>query len=382
MQSIREKLAGKIQKRYDPKLGLLEQSSNAGLWWDKYLPLQNDSNIKEGDEVKAARSVHIRAMTETIRCPEGYREALDRWRYALEIDSDVVLAKAEAQGRIIIGIGEKGALEVGLKLHHTWGVPYLPGSALKGVAAATAHLLVDGEGWQKAIKNEDGKLNAPGDYHRFLFGTTDESGAIEFLDALWVPSRKSEKLPIHQDVMTVHHAEYYQNSDKPPAPSDTDNPNPVSFASINGTYLVALRARPGFWSQDQKKEQSRWLDIALDLIKKGLKDLGIGAKTNAGYGRMDLNSHHCSDRAAKILQKQKLEVLGSKEPLLAELDGVLSADESQGARFRKIVSMSEKLKSLSTESKAYAWAKISKEITRNRRTREKLDELKALLEQN
>ena len=37
--------------------------------------------------------------------------------------------------RLIIGLGGESPLETGLTLHHTFGVPIIPGSAIKGLAA-------------------------------------------------------------------------------------------------------------------------------------------------------------------------------------------------------------------------------------------------------
>jgi CRISPR-associated protein Cmr6 len=39
------------------------------------------------------------------------------------------------QGRLIVGLGGDNVLETGLTLHHTYGVPLIPGNALKGLAA-------------------------------------------------------------------------------------------------------------------------------------------------------------------------------------------------------------------------------------------------------
>ena len=40
----------------------------------------------------------------------------------------------KTRSRLIIGLGGKGTLEMGITLHHLYGFPYIPGSALKGLA--------------------------------------------------------------------------------------------------------------------------------------------------------------------------------------------------------------------------------------------------------
>jgi hypothetical protein len=55
-----------------------------------------------------------------------------------------------------------------------------------------------------------------------------------------------------------------------------DDPNPIGFLSVSGTYLIVVEGDPD------------WTGAAMELLQKGLVDLGIGAKTNAGYGRLNL----------------------------------------------------------------------------------------------
>jgi CRISPR-associated protein Cmr6 len=173
---------------------------------------------------------------------------------------------------MVIGIGEKGPLEVGLTLNHTWGVPYIPGSALKGIAAATASKLLQDPAWL-GPKDPSSSTEA-GESYEHMFGLVSQKGCVVFHDAWWDP--KGERcLPLKPDVMTVHHADYYQ---KDAPPSDTDSPNPVSFVSVIGTYLIVLEG------------ESEWCEAAADILRIGTKDFGIGAKTRAGYGRLALGT--------------------------------------------------------------------------------------------
>jgi CRISPR-associated protein Cmr6 len=59
---------------------------------------------------------------------------------------------------MIIGLGQKGPVEAGLALEHTWGIPMIPGSALKGLTMAAAHLLLNDEdqAWRKKAAEEEG----------------------------------------------------------------------------------------------------------------------------------------------------------------------------------------------------------------------------------
>jgi CRISPR-associated protein Cmr6 len=256
------------------RLGELEAEANASLWWQKYLPKVVDGVNPKEDEIRA-RFNHIQSF-KSIKTPEEYPSYCDRYRNLVERSSQSITGVATCLGRVILGIGEETALEAGLRLHHTWGVPFLPGTALKGVAAAMAASV-----WPESTEEYK--------YIRFLFGDAeigDEgacAGAVIFHDALWEP--EGPTLPILPDVVTVHYSDYYQQKKDP---SDKTMPIPISFASINGSYRIQLTARAGVWGNSEGQECSQWLDVAMRLLKLGLEELGIGAKTSAGYGRMSL----------------------------------------------------------------------------------------------
>ncbi|MBU1432661.1 type III-B CRISPR module RAMP protein Cmr6, partial [Myxococcota bacterium] len=120
-----------------------QASTHPGLWIDKFLTDARDRTDKRG--------AHLAEMSKP-NIPEGYRAAFDRRREALlsawqPEGALVATGSAEIEGRMIIGLGQKGVLEAGITLDHTWGVPFLPGSALKGLAARAAMQLVEDEAW-------------------------------------------------------------------------------------------------------------------------------------------------------------------------------------------------------------------------------------------
>jgi len=224
-------------------------TTNAGLWLDKFIRNQ-------AEEDKDSRRDLVRDVSD-IPVPEEYARWFERWRRALH-DYGAQCRVAEVLGRMAVGLGEESVLETSVALHHTYGVPSIPGSALKGLAASFArqHL---GEQWQPGT-----------DAYRIIFGDTDNAGYVIFFDALPLPGSKL----LYPDVITVHHEDYYQKGDAPPA--DWDNPNPVPFLSASGKYLVAL-AGP-----------DPWVKAAFEILRHALLNLGVGAKTSSGYGRLRL----------------------------------------------------------------------------------------------
>ncbi|MBK8230634.1 MAG: type III-B CRISPR module RAMP protein Cmr6 [Candidatus Eisenbacteria bacterium] len=185
-------------------------------------------------------------------------------------------------------------------LHHTYGVPVIPGSALKGLAANYARIHLDHTSWHKPKKEDPSDVGAS---YRALFGDTTEAGCVIFHDALWIPDsedKDKDKLPLDLDVMTVHHREYYgTHGQKPPA--DSDDPNPVSFVTARGTYLIALEG------------PSDWTDAAMSILKRALAEEGIGAKTAAGYGRLDLTYNSPAEKAREAEKRAAEEARKANE---------------------------------------------------------------------
>ncbi|GAA6756798.1 type III-B CRISPR module RAMP protein Cmr6 [Thermus thalpophilus] len=239
-------------------------STHAGLWLDKYL----SETSREDTEAKRKLVRDVAELGE----PPGYKEFFQRYREALkEVGAEV--RQAKTLGRLVVGLGGEGVLETTLTLHQVYGVPYIPGSALKGLASRYAHLYLEGEAWRRNLANF-----ARGEAQAGLFGTTEEGGAVVFFDALPLPGTWR----LHPDILNPHHREYYGTGEEPPA--DWDSPVPVPFLSVTGSFLVALAPAPGVALEDARP----WLEAAWKILGWALTEEGVGAKTASGYGRMEL----------------------------------------------------------------------------------------------
>ncbi len=224
--------------------------TNAGLALDKYLR----GHSQTGEEKKK-----LLANVSNIPVPAIYKDAFKRWENLLSKDSGNKFGKFKVVDRLIVGLGGDGVLETGITLHHTYGVPYIPGSALKGLMR---HYLM-----RNFSKEERAK------YIKVLFGDNGAGGYITFYDALYIPGPANSK-PLHGDVITPHHQKYYTtNSDI--WPTDFDDPIPVPFISASGSFLIAI-----------KGPNVEWTDFAFKILTRALAEYGIGGKTSSGYGRL------------------------------------------------------------------------------------------------
>ncbi len=250
--------------------GSRQRGQHPGLLLARYLAEQNENGRDKRELLAAAAACSRDALLLDL-----YRRAFERWLTGLGG------VKAEADlgtppfTRLIVGLGNKGVVDAGLRLHHTYGVPLIPGSALKGLASHYCH---------EVYGTVDAKFHRLQQYHDLLFGTTEDGGVIRFEDAWLHPDSLRE--PGHgllPDVMTPHHQEW--QTDPHAAPTDFDSPVPVPYLSVAGRFHVAL-----VWQGPEQPEALEhapgWVKLAFDLLAKALAEWGAGGKTTSGYGRL------------------------------------------------------------------------------------------------
>jgi len=267
---------------------------NPGLIFDRFAPdWRGESTLKK----EALESVCQAAE----RADGTLRQAWQaRW------DGLVRAANAEpfplkTDWRFIAGLGRKGSLEVGFTFHR-YGFPILPGSSVKGVARAWALIQIAEQLGTCELKGLDQVLSADGDEgskerkqyeawrtqqpeavqglaedFRTVFGTTAAAGQAVFFDAI-----PADKLTLELDVMNPHYPQYYTGDQ---FPTDWQSPVPVYFLTVApGTrFLFAVG-----WRGPLDDEARRLRGLAETWLREGLKNLGAGAKTSAGYGYFSL----------------------------------------------------------------------------------------------
>ena len=111
-----------------------DYGQHAGLLLQRYLCENATGEGGNPEEKKAILRAAIKA-TEDAELRTLYQAAYKRRHDSLPGDSaQVVLATPERSSRLIVGLGLENVLEAGIRLHHNYGLPIIPGSALKGLA--------------------------------------------------------------------------------------------------------------------------------------------------------------------------------------------------------------------------------------------------------
>lgn len=283
--------------------------SNAGLWLDKFIKGQNvENDVPRQNDEKPFKNQLIDEVTR-IETPDIYDGFFNRWQESLA-EVGTKFRSLEIDGRMVIGLGAESVLETSIALHRTYGVPYISGSALKGLAASYAHKHL-GSDWKKETGNA----------HKFVFGSQDSAGFINFHDALYIPNSGKNRQALWADIMTVHHGEYYGG--KNVAPADWDSPVPIPFLSATGNYLAAISGGEG---------TDKWIEFVWLILEKVLQEEGIGAKTSSGYGRAILTNKY--PKTARMDEMEKLQKEAERKKLLdeaieAEKQSRLSAERRQ-----------------------------------------------------
>lgn len=370
---LRRTLAG--PEGGEPPTAQLNRVMNPGLIVNKYVPYpwqgsednwnwEFASKLQSGKKktsTKPASWLQVLAALDKACSPQGgvarAAEAANRRLDACcsslaglgyKLRSDVF----KVSWRLVIGLGLPSPFETGITLHHVYGIPAIPGSALKGLARAwrlrsiaetlgipqlephhvaewkrqdlgvtpllrleellsaavprsvaddNAHKVKEArfnachESLQKVFqegkaakqltewgyvppepklpKMEDLVADYVETFSR-VFGSFSAGGEVIFLDALPASLAVNKKSLLELDVMNPHYGKYYQEKE---APADSLAPVPVPFLAVRKDAQFKVRVLS---KEDSLLEEAYgWLTCALD-------ELGIGAKTRAGYGQM------------------------------------------------------------------------------------------------
>jgi CRISPR-associated protein Cmr6 len=250
--------------------------------------------------------------------------------------------QATAIAPFTTGLGNEDPLENGLAFLWPYGLPYLPGSGVKGVVRRAAQELASGawgetHGWStdKAYTLSVGKERIGLSVIDVLFGlesgdgeTEHVRGALSFWDV--IPQIKGDSLMV--EVMTPHQSHYYQEKREPKSgnstsPHDSGQPNPITFLTVppgsqftfhvvcDRLHLERLTANRAAGAIDLLAEENgmpRWQQLLAAAFEHAFEWLGFGAKTAVGYGAMETSAMQ-NEREARWQQHRESEAARARE---------------------------------------------------------------------
>ena len=319
MQLMRNQLRQIFSRVNDAHAGLLMQCGLTD--WE-----ENEKPIK-------ARLIDTVA---NVTASDLYVLAFERWLDATHQDSHETFATVTAKidGRLLTGLALGGTLETAATTHHTYGMPMLAGSSIKGaVRSYTEHLFAErDENGELQFEKSDNvnKLVIQEQKQSILdilFGTDAEddhqgdAGYLIWHDAWWVPMVSdqgnvltgNDYKPFIGDVVTVHHPKYYSRELN--AALDMENPVPNQQVAIQGSFYFVIQGEP------------KWVHFARELLKETLANTGLGAKGASGYGYFMLDD--TLDKEIAKRYSKGVPVDTTADPLGAIRQVIKYLDESQ-----------------------------------------------------
>jgi len=227
-----------------------------------------------------------------------------------KIQEDTVLGNIHFQATttypgLLLGSGNahelphiEGQAILGFHFDYTTGLPVIQGSSIKGVIRSA---FVHQDYIKELLDNDDLDIKSLEDE---IFLNNDI-----FFDAVIVKSDKNNKI-LGDDYLAPH-------GDNP-----LKNPKPLRFIKVlpDVTFMFDFQLNDGLISKDTKRK----------LFENILEDLGLGAKTNVGYGRFEHFSTYKTkkeqeedDKLAQQQQEQR------KAQQLKEIEDAKKAKEQK-----------------------------------------------------
>lgn len=197
------------------------------------------------------------------------------------------------------GVKDDHDFKIGFSFDHTTGQPVIPGSSVKGLlrsvfpnAEKDRHVKLVKAAWIHALING---INDPDFYSKYYEPDVDKliqadiDNVTNLEKEIFDGVKDGEIMGIYQ--RDLFHDAWIASTNKrflgtdyitPHYPDLLRNPVPVKFLKILPDIEI-------FFQFDLKPNKSLTVDKRLKLFKKILLTIGIGAKTNVGYGQFVLN---------------------------------------------------------------------------------------------
>lgn len=287
----------------------INRRTKALLWNTHDIDYEVRGQNREEREIKKENKVF--ALKEATRLSLRDKTAME----AL-IDRQAILAAGHPTANLLrldalatapftTGLGNEHPLENGFAFLNPYGLPYLPGSGIKGVLRQAARELADGDwgdthGWDAVHPSPTGR-GAGGEGVSpidALFGKEDSNnaqrGALTFWDVILQIAGDS----LTVEIMTPHQSHYYQQkrerkSGDSTSPHESGQPNPISFLTVppKSRFVFHVQCNLAHLTRiaPALAENDQWKALLTAALEHAFQWLGFGAKTAVGYGAMSID---------------------------------------------------------------------------------------------
>ena len=255
------------------------------------------------------------------------RRFLSLFRGAFAQRASVIIAQLE--GRLAINLADSLIQNAGICLDRLFGLPFIPGSAIKGVCrhAALAELRAAAAGEQsrlfdvfRAVFGTADNDFANGDLRPFqhlLSGRAEnQKGAVAFLPAYPVNEAR-----VVVDLTNVHYPDYYRTGRTEDLSNERPQPNPFPAVEVGAQFAVCLILNSIADDPNLLQTAARWLEVALTVH-------GLGAKTASGYGWFSLRP----DVLQQLLDEDRREVEAEAAKVRAVAEAEAKAEAERQRR--------------------------------------------------
>jgi CRISPR-associated protein Cmr6 len=255
---------------------LMKEKGNAGLWYEKFCD-QWDCRLSKNR--KFIRKLALEGTgkqqwnNKIAKIGKvGDAEEIERAKYRLQQlvnKKKGKLIRMKTVSRFVPGMGRPNPVENGVNWHPTLGVPYLPGSSVKGVVRTWAEFYEEND--PKDIQQIFGSDRTDSEQNE----NNRQAGSVIFFDAI-----PATPIQLVEDVMTPHFSKYYTDPGNI-SPREWENPIPIPFLAVdeNQPFLFAVAPR--------EEKNIKDVDKVVHWLKEAMSWTGAGAKTAVGYGRFE-----------------------------------------------------------------------------------------------
>lgn len=270
----------------------------------------------------------------------------------------VATFEATLGARMMINMAGGVVENAGIAMDRCFGLPLIPGSAVKGIARVQAlweiheakgdektrllrlAMLLFGYGAHDIA--EKGDFGWAGGARQAI-AVADEIGAQEFKGcACFLPAYPTTPPTLVVDMVNPHYPDYYRG--KKPRAEDDENPIPNYFPAVEagssfgfGALLNRVPELSGITAAQLLEQLKQWLQRA--ITRKG-----VGAKTAAGYGWFELGRKQSTQPFAPSTvapEAQPSVPLSPADAVIAKWRGKLATTGNFIAAFPEMLALTE-----------------------------------------